>query len=118
MLIGTERARSTFENDSNKDDLAGDAWIDQSGFVKRGSGATSNLETDSSIEFLRRGPAGGYQEDVGVPGEAGCNLNVIQVIIDRLVFADSTGTSYHSQRFGAEAPLRLENIKIYFIFVT
>lgn len=91
MLIDTERNRSTSKNDSNKDDLAGDACIDQSGFARRGSGKS---QTGSSIEFLRRGPAGRHQKDVGVLEEAGRDLNVTQIVADRLVRADPTGASY------------------------
>lgn len=94
MLIDTERDRSTSKNDSNKDDLAGNACIDQSGLGRRGSGVTGKSETGSSIELLRRGPASRHQKDVGLLGEAGRDPNIIQIVTDRLVRADSTGASY------------------------
>lgn len=46
-----------YKNDSTKDDLPGDASIEQSRF-QRGPGATSDFEAGASIELLRRCLAG------------------------------------------------------------
>lgn len=64
--------RAEYENDSTKDDVAGDACIDQPGLVERGSGVAAGYpETDSSFELLRRRATGGHQEDTGgTVGEA------------------------------------------------
>lgn len=106
MLVDVQRARPTSENDSTKDDLAGDACIDQSRLVRRGSGAAGNRQTGSSIELLRRGPPGGHQEDVGAFNEAGQSVNVSQIVADHLVLAAPTRATRHRQLVAdAEASL-------------
>lgn len=90
MLVDPQRVQQRSENDSTKDDLAGDACIDQSRLVRRGSGAAGNRQADSSIELLRRSPPGGHPEDVGAFDEAGQSVNVKQVAVDPLVLAAPT----------------------------
>jgi len=109
------RVRSTSENDSDKDDLADDARLDQSGLARRGSGVAGSLQADSSIELLGRRTASRHQEDVRVYAEAGPSADVGQsVVTDRPVLAGSTGAGpCHRQSLAGQGPpVRLESCQI------